>query len=927
MGSGPLQWRSPAASSPTIPGMDSARPLRPNDWRASHRYQRELAPDLRVLEDLEQRLAVLTALDAPMWVFDTERCQCLWANVAGLEIWRADSVHELQRRDVAGTQSDAIYALVNDYLHRVLGGERITEWVTLEVRGNTRRFMHTYHPFRLLDGRDVLLIEAKAAPTAEELLAFTSDYTLTVGLYELDGRLVSSNPAFRKLNEQHPLGHLDALLPAERAFTDWPQRLREQNQLLFETTLNTARGLAWFRGELRRVLAEDGRTQALLTLYDLTEQRLRDSERALQENRARTERLLDSAEVATVVMDLQSGEVRVDRRWWSMLGYDVPIEVLAPNTWRELLHPDDRALLEAEMERVRTRATNGWDLELRLRAKDGSWRWVLDRSVVTRRGERGEAVETGGIHLDIHARKEAEEQLRTSETRQRVLLGALPDLMCVVDLDGTLAEVHVNNPAEWGLGKGIKAGDNVRDLLSPSALQLFQRSQRHVLKTGQMVSGSYESDRPGRGIRYREMRTVPYGPARTLTLVRDITEQRRAELQHEQAVKQLQQAQKMDALGQLTGGIAHDFNNLLASMLGYSWLAAQHPLVANDAKLSEYHKAITAAGERGRDLVQKMLTFSRRGGTEPVAAVAPVPVVEDAFRMLRSLIPSRFELSFEQAGDIPQLAVDGTELQQVLVNLVVNSRDAMSDPGEIRVRLDCEDTSGHFCSSCQRGVEGRHVRLSVTDTGCGMTPDVQERMFDPFFTTKAVGAGTGIGLSTVDGIVHRYGGHLVVQSTPGLGTRIEVLLPVTPLPETGAEATAVIEEPVPAHPEARHLMVVDDQPWLAEFLAELLKADGYRVSAFAEPEAALAAFGADPTAYFAVITDLNLGSMDGLAFARTLHAQAPEVPVLLCTGDSQLPGADALKAAGIQRIIPKPLPIDEVKGLLGSLGRDRGSLA
>ena len=900
--------------------MSSSLPLRPTEWRDAHRYQRDLAPDLRVLEDLERRLEVLTALDAPMWVFDTERCQCLWANQAGLEIWRASNVQELQRRDVAGTQSDAIYALVNDYLHRVLAGERITEWVTLEVRGNTRRFMHTYHPFRLLDGRDVLLIEAKAAPTAEELLAFTSDYTLTVGLYELDGRLVSSNPAFRKLNEHHPLGHLDALLPADRAFSDWPQRLAEQSQLLFETTLTTARGLAWFRGELRRVLAEDGRAQALLTLYDLTEQRLRDSEQALQENRARTERLLDSAEVATVVHDLQSGEVRVDRRWWAMLGYDVPIHVLAPNTWRELLHPDDRLLLEAEIARVRGGNASGWNLELRLREKDGGWRWVLDRSVVTRRDERGTALEVGGIQLDINARKETEEQLRASELRQRVLLGALPDLMCVVDLDGKLVEAHVNNPAEWGLGHGVKVGDHVRDLLPTEAAEEFQRGQRHVLQTGQMVRGGYQSARPGRGVRYREIRTVPYGPDRTLTLVRDITEQRQAELQHEQALKQLQQSQKMDALGQLTGGIAHDFNNILASMLGYSWLAAQHPQVAAEPRLSEYHKAIAAAGERGRDLVQKMLSFSRRNGNEPAAAIELVPVVEDAFRMLKSIIPSRFELTLALADDLPPLPMDSTELQQVLVNLVVNSRDAMGDHGEIRVALTCDDDATRFCSSCQRAVEGRHVRLTVMDTGSGMSAEVQARMFDPFFTTKAVGSGTGIGLSTVDGIVHRYGGHLVVESAPGAGTRIDVLLPVTPPREAQTTAPAVIPRPATAAPPAKRIMVVDDEAWLPEFLRELLGPDGFTIEAYGDPRAALAAFEKVPLDYFAAITDLNMAEMSGLEFASALVARAPALPVLLCTGDSNVPGAAALTAAGIRHVIPKPLPLDEVKALLAKLG-------
>jgi signal transduction histidine kinase/HPt (histidine-containing phosphotransfer) domain-containing protein/ActR/RegA family two-component response regulator len=259
------------------------------DWRHARRYRRDDPADRQVLDALDQQLSGLCLLDTPVWVFDAERCQCLWANPGGLAVWRAASVADLQARDVASTQSDAVYALLNDYLGRVDSGETIAVWVTLDPRGTTRRFYQSHHVVQLLDGRKVLLIEAREEPPAEELLAFAANHTLTLGLYDFEGRLLSGNPAFTQLARSGLLGDLGALLPEGEAFRRWPAIITEQSKLVFEAELPTERGQRRFLCELRRVLADTRAPRALLTLYDLTEQRVAEAEQAKDAAVAATE--------------------------------------------------------------------------------------------------------------------------------------------------------------------------------------------------------------------------------------------------------------------------------------------------------------------------------------------------------------------------------------------------------------------------------------------------------------------------------------------------------------------------------------------------------------------------------------------------------------------------------------------------------------
>ena len=260
------------AAEPTPQGDRSA-------WRNAERYSTSDAGGRAVLEQLDTDLRGLRILDTPVWVFDAERCQLLWANAAGLEVWRAESVAELQARDIATKQSEAVYAQLNDYLVRVLAGEQVGVWVKVEPKGTSRRFYQSHHALRLADGRQVLLIEARTEPPPEEILALASSYTLTLGLYSEDGRLLSGNAEFGALAAVNSLATLQDVIPRDGSLADWPTQLDLNARLRFQVDLVTDRGTRIFRADLRRVRTRGEPPRAMLTLYDVTEERVAEAER------------------------------------------------------------------------------------------------------------------------------------------------------------------------------------------------------------------------------------------------------------------------------------------------------------------------------------------------------------------------------------------------------------------------------------------------------------------------------------------------------------------------------------------------------------------------------------------------------------------------------------------------------------------------
>jgi PAS domain S-box-containing protein len=381
-------------------------------------------------------------------------------------------------------------------------------------------------------------------------------------------------------------------------------------------------------------------------------------------------------------------------------------------------------------------------------------------------------------------------------------------------------------------------------------------------------------------------------------ITRDITERHEAQLKLEQIQKHLAESQKLDALGQLTGGVAHDFNNLLMIVSGNIHTLKKR--IGDDARLQRAVAAIETAVERGASLTSQLLTFARRQSVNP----QPINVAEriEAIReVLDTGAGGGVQLAFDIAGDVWSVAVDISELETALVNLVINARDAIPMGGTITIgarnRTATDQTSDH-------------VAISVADTGAGIAPDILSKIFDPFFTTKAIGKGTGLGLSQVHGFTHQAGGTVEVESELGKGTKVTLLLPrenIRPVAraqhvlDTGGSGT---------------VLLVEDNPDVASVSCNLLEQLGYAVRRVSDAETALREVELDGIDL--VFSDIVMpGKMDGLSLAHRLKEIRPDLPILLATGYSEA----AANVRGNFPILRKPYQIHELSQAIAKLPR------
>ncbi|MBI5522157.1 MAG: response regulator [Desulfarculus sp.] len=375
---------------------------------------------------------------------------------------------------------------------------------------------------------------------------------------------------------------------------------------------------------------------------------------------------------------------------------------------------------------------------------------------------------------------------------------------------------------------------------------------------------------------------------------------------------QLVQAQKLEAIGTLAGGIAHDFNNILTAIIGYTELA-----LASDHLLDEdrqYLEQVLTAGGRARDTVSQILAFSRQSAAEQ-QVIQVAPIVKEALKLLRASIPTTIELRQYIARDAGRVMGDPTHIHQVLMNLCTNASHAMGQEGGVlEVTLQEQTLEPGQAAALGDLTAGNYLCLSVSDTGQGMTPEVQQRIFEPFFTTKDVGQGTGLGLSVVHGIIKNHGGVIRVQSQPGQGTTFRVFLPRV---EAGEELPA--PEPAPVPRGTGSVLLVDDDEALAGLGRSMMERLGYTVQAFTSSQEALAAFRFQPQAFDLVVSDNIMPQMTGLQLAQEVRAIRPELPVALCTGNNEYIPRESLQTLGIARLIMKPFSYRVLAGHLSDL--------
>ena len=385
----------------------------------------------------------------------------------------------------------------------------------------------------------------------------------------------------------------------------------------------------------------------------------------------------------------------------------------------------------------------------------------------------------------------------------------------------------------------------------------------------------------------------------------DISKRKRAEEEKEGLQAKLRQAQKMEAIGTLAGGIAHDFNNILSAIIGFTQLAMDQ--LPKESPVHADLKEVYRGGERARDLVRQILAFSRQR-EEAVAPTQIAPILKEALKLLRATLPASIEIRQDIAPQVGNIMADPTQVHQIIMNICTNASHAMREEGGIlevsltKMRVD------HDFARQRPGLRpGEFVRLSISDTGSGIAPEILNKIFDPYFTTKEKGQGTGLGLAVVHGIVKGCGGAITVSTEPGKGSDFHVYLPSI---QKEVKPDEDKPESIPGGDE--RILFVDDERPLAELGEKLLTKLGYRVEARTSPVEALELFRAKPDRFDLVITDMTMPHMTGDRLAQELMKIRPDIPVILCTGFSEKMRKEKAEDLGIKGIIMKPLIRDEL---------------
>ncbi len=887
----------------------------------------EWAPDAIVVVDTTGR--ILRANPAVTRLFGYDEQELLGHNVT-----------RLMPDDSASAHGGHLARYLAGGPGRIIGKGR-------DVRGRTKLGnpvdIHlTVNPALLPEGqvfigfmRDVSArAQAQASLQAREAQYRALMVTAIDGIWICDreGRILSVNDAYCR-RSGYSRAELLRMFVADLEATENPAEVSRHIEAVitkghdtFESLHRSKSGDIW-PVEIAATFGPEQGGQFYVFVRDLTERHA--AARALKATEERFRLALGATMDGLWDDDLLAGTLYLSPRWKEMLGYADAELANEHATFNRLLHPGDAFASRAALDDILAgRSDDRIELEIRLRHKDGHWVYVLSRGRVLR-DEAGRAVRVIGTNQDLTERRHAEAALRASEDKLRNLfeLSALGIALC--RMDGKLVEFN----EAFRQITGYKAQE-LRELtywdLTPSEYMRAEDLQLSMIAESGRY-GPYEKEYQRKDgtrvpVKLNGVRIDIEGQAHLWSIVEDMTAARRVEAQRQDMQRQQMQSQKLEALGHLAGGIAHDFNNMLAGIMGLADLGLERHGPELPPKISQYLREIVRTSERGRDLVTKMLTYVRSVEPEAAAPQDMAAILHEMYTMLQSSIPSSITIQCQSAPDLPPVRIPVVDMHQIIMNLVLNARDAIAGPGSIDLTLSRRAVEQDHCAQCQAQLEGDFVLLEVADSGAGIPPELLQKIFNPFFTTKEVGKGTGLGLSSVIGLVHKAGGHLTVMPRMPRGTVMQVWLPVA----EGAAEQLPDGHAVAARGHNEMVWVVDDDPAVLVYLTELLRENGYAVTAFPDSAEAvdmlarLGEGGAAPERPLVLITDQTMPRVTGTELAHAARMLKPPLPVILCTGYSEVVDAGTAESLGINAFLRKPFHAQDLLGEISTIAGSTG---
>jgi PAS domain S-box-containing protein len=624
-------------------------------------------------------------------------------------------------------------------------------------------------------------------------------------------------------------------------------------------------------------LLASGRARALREARalnrDITERKR--AEEALRTSEERLRQTLKYAEAGTWEWNLVTDEVLWSAESYALLGIECSTRPATFGDWEECVHPDDLARVGAAARDAVSGITAEYVAEYRVRHSRRGLRWVLAMGRVERAAD-GTPTRMLGINIDITDRKSAEGALRRSEERFRALIEKATDMTLILDADDRFVFWSPSASEALGWAPEEVLGLKTSDLTHPEDAARAREAFTAILgRPGASVSVSIRVRHKDGSWRLIESlrRNLLHDSAVEGVVVnaRDVTEQRRLE-------DQLRQSHSLESIGRLAGGIAHDFNNLLTVILAGTEQLNHDVHAGVHADLEIVQEIDTAAG-RARDLTSQLLAFARRQMIAPIVLDLNALVL-DASKLLRRVLGEDVEFAVSLDPSLSTVRCDPTQIEQIIVNLAINARDAMPRGGCLTI----ETNNIHLAPGpSTRGGDapaGSYVRLAVRDSGCGMSADIKAHLFEPFFTTKPAGKGTGLGLATVYGIVKQSNGYIRVESEPGQGSTFEILFPralAIPVATTAPRALVGTRG-------TETILVVEDDPLVREVTVRSLRSGGYEVLTAASGREALAFTDGDLARVTLLLTDVVMPGMDGRTLADELRARHPALSVLYVSG-------------------------------------------